>query len=139
MHGFGRSIAGKGITRRRLEFDIASMDSHNKTAKPCKPRRVSKRPLKPSCVQLRYVRCSLRTERACVHWVKAFIRWRGPRHPREMGGVEVERFPTHLAAERHVPTAAHRQVPSVLMVFKAWCSNLACVGKRELDRPVFQT
>ena len=35
---------------------------------------------------------SLRTEQAYVHWVRAFIRFHGVRHPREMGQAEVEAF-----------------------------------------------
>lgn len=35
-------------------------------------------------------------------WAYAFIRFRGLKHPAEMGGVEVEAFLTHLAAERQL-------------------------------------
>jgi hypothetical protein len=35
---------------------------------------------------------SLSTERAYVYWVRAFVRWSNLRHPRDMGGAEVEAF-----------------------------------------------
>jgi len=91
------------------------MDAHNKTSKPCKPRLVSKRLLDQLRERLRYMHYSLRTEQAYVHWVKAFIRWHGLRHPREMGAAEVERFLSHLANDRHVSPATHRQALSALL------------------------
>jgi len=42
--------------------------------------------------QLRYLHYSLRTEEAYVHWVRAFVRWSGLRHPRQMGAAEVQAF-----------------------------------------------
>jgi len=91
------------------------MDAHNKTSKPCKPRLASKRLLDQLRERLRYMHYSLRTEQAYVHWVKAFIRWHGLRHPREMGAAEVERFLSHLANDRHVSPATHRQALSALL------------------------
>ena len=42
--------------------------------------------------RLRYAHYSLSTERSYVYWVRGFIRFHGLRHPREMGGPEVESF-----------------------------------------------
>ena len=42
--------------------------------------------------RIRYLHYSLRTEQAYVHWVRAFVRHQGMRHPREMGHAEVEAF-----------------------------------------------
>ena len=36
---------------------------------------------------------SRRTEEAYVHWIRAFVRFHGIRHPAQMGGAEVESFP----------------------------------------------
>ena len=38
--------------------------------------------------QVRYMHYSLRTEQAYVHWVRAFIRFHGLRHPAELSGAE---------------------------------------------------
>ena len=47
--------------------------------------------------RIRYLHYSLRTEQAYVHWVRAFIRFHGVRHPATLGSSEVEAF---LAGER---------------------------------------
>lgn len=41
--------------------------------------------------RIRYKHYSLLTEQAYVQWVRAFVKWQGLRHPREMGqrGIEV--------------------------------------------------
>ena len=38
--------------------------------------------------RLRYLHYSLRTEQSYVHWVKAFVRWSGMRHLRELGKAD---------------------------------------------------
>ncbi len=42
--------------------------------------------------RIRYLHYSLRTEQAYVHWVRAFIRFHGVRHPATLGSSEVEAF-----------------------------------------------
>ena len=59
--------------------------------------------------RMRYLHYSIRTEQAYVHWVRAFIRFHGLRHPREMGAAEVEAFLSWLATERQVAVSTHRQ------------------------------
>ena len=58
---------------------------------------------------------SLRTWQACVQWVRVFVKWIGLRHPRDMGGAEIEAFLTMLAAERHVTASANNQALSALL------------------------
>jgi hypothetical protein len=41
---------------------------------------------------LRVKHYSLRTEQAYVYWIRRYIRSNGLRHPRELGGVDAERF-----------------------------------------------
>jgi integron integrase len=65
--------------------------------------------------RLRYMHYSLRTERAYVHWVKAFVHFHGLRHPRDMGSPEVEAFLTHLVVAGQVAPATHRQALSALL------------------------
>ena len=65
--------------------------------------------------RIRYLHYSLRTEEAYVHWVRAFIRFHGIRHPATMGAVEVEQFLGWLASERQVAAATHRQALSALL------------------------
>jgi integron integrase len=65
--------------------------------------------------RLRYLHYSIRTEEAYVHWVRAFVRFQGLRHPREMGADEVQAFLLWLAVERHVSVSTHRQALSALL------------------------
>lgn len=58
---------------------------------------------------------SIRTEDAYVHWIRAFIRFSGLRHPRDMGAREVTAYLSHLATERDVAAATQQQALSALL------------------------
>jgi len=58
---------------------------------------------------------SLRTEDAYLHWIRRFIFFHGKRHPREMGGPEVEAFLSHLATEGRVAASTQNQALSALL------------------------
>lgn len=65
--------------------------------------------------QIRCAHYSLSTERSYRHWVRAFIHFHAMRHPREMGGVEVAAFLTHLASVQRASESTHRQALSALL------------------------
>jgi integron integrase len=67
--------------------------------------------------RIRYLHYSRRTEEAYVHWVRAFIRFHGLRHPSELGGGDIERFLSWLVNERSVAGSTHRQALSALLFF----------------------
>ena len=67
--------------------------------------------------RIRYLHYSIRTEEAYVHWVRAFIRFHGLRHPATLGGAEVEAFLSWLANARSVAASTHRQALSALLFF----------------------
>jgi hypothetical protein len=46
--------------------------------------------------RLRVKHYSLGTEQAYLYWIRRYIQFNGRRHPRELGGTEVERFYTHV-------------------------------------------
>ena len=58
---------------------------------------------------------SLRTERVYVQWMRRFILMNGKRHPRELGGMEVERFLSYLATEGDVAASTQNQALSALL------------------------
>lgn len=58
---------------------------------------------------------SLSTERAYVRWAKKFTQWHGRRHPREMGGLEVQAYLNHLAVDREVSPSTAKQALSALL------------------------
>ncbi len=63
----------------------------------------------------RVMHYSLRTEQQYVLWIRDFVRFHRMRHPREMGQPEVQAYLTHLAADRHLSPATHRQALSGLL------------------------
>jgi integron integrase len=65
--------------------------------------------------RLRVRHYSLRTEQAYVGWIRRFIRSNRLRHPREMGGPEVEAFLTGLATRGQVAPATQNQALAALL------------------------
>lgn len=65
--------------------------------------------------RLRVKRYSLRTEQAYLYWIRRFIRTNGMRHPREMGGAEVEAFLSRLATRDRVAPSTQNQALSALL------------------------
>ncbi len=53
--------------------------------KPGKPPLQSIRLLDQVRERIRYLHCSLNTEKLYVYWIKFFIRWHEMKHPRDMG------------------------------------------------------
>ncbi|EBF6598099.1 TPA: tyrosine-type recombinase/integrase [Salmonella enterica] len=85
--------------------------------------------------RIRYLHYSLPTEQAYVHWVRAFIRFHGVRHPATLGSSEVEAFLSWLANERKVSVSTHRQALAALLFFygKVLCTDLPWL--QEIGRP----
>jgi integron integrase len=65
--------------------------------------------------QLRLKHYSLRTEQAYVAWIRRFIVANGRRHPREMGGAEVEAFLSRLAVDGNVAAGTQNQALAALL------------------------
>ena len=65
--------------------------------------------------RLRLKHYSLRTEQAYLYWIRRYIRANSLRHPREMGGAEVERFLSDLARRDRVAPSTQNQALSALL------------------------
>ena len=65
--------------------------------------------------QIRLRHYSLRTEQAYLAWIRRFILASGRRHPRDLGGTEVEAFLSGLAVEGHVAAGTQNQALSALL------------------------
>ena len=63
----------------------------------------------------RLLHYSIRTEEAYVDWVTRFILFHNKRHPKEMGGPEIEQFLTHLATARQVAASTQNQAFSAIL------------------------
>ncbi|MGQ0659061.1 MAG: phage integrase N-terminal SAM-like domain-containing protein [Chromatiales bacterium] len=74
--------------------------------------------------RIRYLHYSIRTEQVYVYWLRAFIRFHGrTRHPRDMGGPEVEAFLMWLANDRGVAASTHRQALSARIASSSTCDS----------------
>jgi integron integrase len=62
---------------------------------------------------------SYRTEKTYLQWIRRFIRHHNRRHPREMGGPEVEDFLTSLAVNNKVSASTQNQaLAAVLFLYR---------------------
>lgn len=64
---------------------------------------------------IRFKHYSIRTEETYREWIRRFILFHGKRHPREMGALEVGRFLSHLAVQRHVASSTQNQALNALV------------------------
>lgn len=65
--------------------------------------------------RLRLKHYSLRTEQAYTGWIRRFIVANGKRHPRSLGGADVERFLSDLATEGRVSAGTQNQALAALL------------------------
>lgn len=65
--------------------------------------------------KIRLKHYSIRTEQAYTDWIKRFILYFGKKHPRDMGGTEVEQFLTHLAVNGRVSASTQNQARCALL------------------------
>jgi integron integrase len=101
---------------------------HPSNTAPPKP--VEKKLLDTVRDAIRLKHYAIRTEEAYVNWIKRFILFHGKRHPKDMGGKEVEAFLTHLAVEGHVAASTQNQALSALLFLYRE------VLRKDLDTPI---
>ena len=65
--------------------------------------------------RLRVKHYSMRTEYSYLQWIRRFIFFHGKKHPREMGGPQVEAFLSHLATVGRVAASTQNQALSALL------------------------
>jgi integron integrase len=68
---------------------------------------------------------SYRTEQQYVAWIRRFILFHNRRHPRELGGPEIEAFLTYLAKDRNVASATQAQALAALLFLYRRVLNVA--------------
>ena len=102
-----------------MTSSVQMVPSASVSTSPVAPRRR----LNQSREQIGYLHYSIRTEQAYVHWVRAFIRFHGLRHPRTMGAAEVQAFLSWLSNARGVSVSTHRQALAALLFL--YLPNLA--------------
>ncbi len=65
--------------------------------------------------RMRLKHYSYRTEQTYIQWMRRFILANNKRHPREMGGLEVEHFLSHLASDLKVSASTQNQALSAIL------------------------
>jgi len=71
--------------------------------------------LEQVCEAIRTRHYSIRTEDTYLRWIKRFILFHGKRHPREMGGREIQEFLSYLAVEGRVAASTQSQALSAIV------------------------
>jgi hypothetical protein len=71
--------------------------------------------LEAARAQLRLRHMSLSTERSYLNWMRRYIRYSKPRHPRDSGAAEVEGFLTSLAVELKISASTQNQALQALL------------------------
>jgi|GEM_PF-1483597 len=77
---------------------------------------------------------SPRTEKAYLHWNRAYIRFHGGRHPRDMGAPEMTAFLNHLAVQRRVSASTQNQALCALVLLSRRVLGLKMPGLEGLER-----
>lgn len=90
------------------DYPMHSTAATNTTTKP-------RRLLDQLRDHLRTKHYAYRAEQAYVDWVRRYILFHQKRHPRDMGGPEIESFLTYLATERNVSASTQTQALCALL------------------------
>jgi integron integrase len=85
--------------------------------------------------RVRYMHYSIRTEEAYVYWAKQFIRFHEMRHPTTLGQEGVEQFLSHLANDRRVAAATHKQALSALIFMYEKVLGMPLTWLDQIGRP----
>lgn len=74
---------------------------------------------------LRTQHYAYRTENTYMHWIRQYVRFVKPVHPREAGVDGVKRFLTHLAVDRQVSATTQNQaLAALLFLYKLYSIDL---------------
>ncbi len=65
--------------------------------------------------KIRTMQYSYATEKTYAYWIKCFIHFHKPRHPKDMSSNEVNQFLTHLAVTKNVAPATQNQALCALV------------------------
>lgn len=55
------------------------------------------------------------TEKTYLHWIRQYVRFHLPAHPRDVGAQGVSKFLTYLATERHVSASTQNQALAAIL------------------------
>ena len=84
---------------------------------------------------IRYRHYNLRTEKAYVYWVRAYVHYHRLKHPRKMGAAEVTAFLNRLSGARGCAPATHNQALSAILFLYREVLQVEQPWLTELQRP----
>lgn len=84
------------------------------------------------------------TEKTYLHWIRRYVRYLRPVHPRETGADGVKHFLTHLAVDEHVSGQTQNQALAALFfLYKLYGVELGLLdmvrARRVVTLPAFLT
>lgn len=85
--------------------------------------------------RVRYMHYSIRTEEAYVYWARQYIRFHEMRHPNTLGQEGLEQFLSHLANDRRVAAATHKQALSALVFMYEKVLDIPLPWLNQIGRP----
>ena len=77
----------------------------------------------------------LSTERSYAFWIRSYIRFHGLRHPRELGGADVEAFLSDLANKRAAAPSTHKQALAALLFLYKHVIGVELPWMKDIGRP----
>lgn len=96
--------------------------------------------------KLQVLHYSYRTEESYLKWIRRFVRFGRPQHPRELGKIDIERFLSSLALEGRVaPSTQNQALSAILFLYKQvletdlpWLDDIVR-AKRPVRIPIVMT
>jgi integron integrase len=114
------------------------VNSTHVTTNRGKPALQSTRLLDQVRERIRYLHYSLRTEQAYLLWIRAFVRHHGLRHPRTLGGTEVESFLNALVNQRNISASTHKQALCALLFLYREVLDQDLPWMQQIQRPAIR-
>ena len=114
------------------------MNSAHVTTNRGKPALQSTRLLDQVRERIRYLHYSLRTEQAYLLWIRAFVRHHGLRHPRTLGGPEVESFLNALVNQCNISASTHKQALCALLFLYREVLDQDLPWMQQIQRPAIR-
>ena len=74
------------------------------------------------------------TEKTYVHWIRSYVRFHQPRHPRDLGGVDVDAYLSWLAVDRKVSPRTQGIALNALVFLYRHCLEIE-LGRLRFARP----
>lgn len=87
---------------------------------------------------LRTKHYAYKTEKTYLHWIRKYVQWLKPCHPRDAGAEEVRKFVTYLAVERNVSASTQTQaLAAVTFLYRLYSIDLGDLDIVRAKRTIY--